>query len=148
MPPSGSGEIAWSSSSDVVTVRDDGLVKAMKPGRFLLLAKKKGWAAIDGYVVPRGWRLKLDVDAEQAHVGDTIYAVAKAVDSLGRQIIPVPNSVTVREVNGRTLLRALSSNRIWITGGASFIAVDTGTVTLVGEIKGRQTMEPLTIVPR
>src|SRR6476659_1881611 len=99
--PGGAGAVEWTSNSDVVSVSGDGLVTARKPGRFLLIAKRNEGALADGYVVARDWRLVLDVSPEQARVGDTIHAVAKAVDSLGRLMLPVPNSVMARYADGQ-----------------------------------------------
>lgn len=91
--------VAWrSADSAVVGVTPDGEVHGLAPGRFTLAAEVDGRELrTHGFVVPPGWRLRLDRDTVRVAVGDTVPVRPRAVAADGTPLPAVPYAVATPE---------------------------------------------------
>ena len=142
----------WSSGDAAVSVSDDGMVRGRSVGPFTLVAKRGAETlTTEGFVLPQGWRPRIEPDSIRMRVGDSLAVRVAALDSSGTTIPGVPFSVFAPEYFDPIRTKPpLVDKYSWenIVEPATVVATDTGSTMLLGRIGFQQVTATVRILPK
>jgi hypothetical protein len=142
----------WSSSDPAVDVSEEGMVRGRSIGSFTLQAKRRSEAlTTDGFVLPHGWRARIEPDSFRIRVGDSLAIRVTALDSAGASIPNVPFSLFAPEFfDPIRTKRPIVNKYSWenVVGPVYVVATDTGSTMLLGRIGFEQVTAKVRILPK
>lgn len=140
-----------SEETQVVRVSTDGIVEAIGPGPFRLMASHDGTVLrTSGFVLPPGWRMSISPEEVTVAVGDSVSFLVTTFAPDGSPLPQMPFSVYTPEYgqpgSDANLPLVDEYSRQDVSEPAVFTAVRPGTTQMFGRIGGRTAIAILRVV--
>jgi hypothetical protein len=150
----------WSSlDSTIAVVAPNGLVHGVAPGMFRVRALRgEDTLRSEGFVLPRGWRPRIEPESAAVYVGDSVSFRVVAYDSSGKSLPIVPFWLITEEFrlrmspefSSRGAAAELTQGGAYqnVTVPGYFRGERAGRTTITGQIGERRVQATLIILPK
>ena len=137
--------VVWSvDNTDVVHILPGNMLIGMTPGVFTVTAHYQGSEmSRSGFVLPSGWKPRINASSVTANVGDTVTYDVRAYDSNGNILPPVPYSLNISPSTALKPIVALYSPYQDFIDKTLFRVEMPGKITVSGSIDNKSVASEL-----
>jgi hypothetical protein len=155
---------SWSSENpSVASVSTDGVVTAIAPGKFRILAKSQSKSSeslvITGTAYPSDWTVRMQPETATVKVGDRVTLGMVATDSKGNLLPSMPVMITTPDYREPTPFPKPDPTPVsnpWLDRSfhamgstpGTFRALRPGNIIITGEMARQKRQAKLTVQPR